>query len=388
MKAEPVKIITIFGTRPEAIKLAPVIKVLEEDERFINLTAVTGQHREMLDQVLNIFSLKPDYDLKLMEPEQRLAALTSRIISGLGEILSQEKPELVLVHGDTTTTLAAALTAFYQQIPIGHVEAGLRTGKKFSPFPEEMNRSLTDQLADIYFAPTPLNFQNLLRERAAEEKIFLTGNTVIDAVRMISEESYQFPREIPVAEARERGHKIILLTAHRRENLGKRMEEIFTAVWELISTYSKVELFFPVHLNPRVQRLAESRLGEHPRIHLLEPLDYQTFINLINQSRLVLTDSGGIQEEAPGLGVPVILLREDTERPEALEAGTVLKAGTSRKKIIELAGRLLEDEEFYRRTTRSSNPYGDGQAACRIRDALLEYFQLDDGVFQPFSVQD
>jgi len=388
MKAEPVKIITIFGTRPEAIKLAPVIRVLEEDQRFLNCTAVTGQHREMLDQVLEIFSLKPDYDLNLMEPEQRLPALTARIISGLGEILSQEKPDLVLVHGDTTTTLAAALTAFYQQIPVGHVEAGLRTGKKFSPFPEEMNRSLTDQLADIYFAPTPLNLQNLRQENIAEKRIYLTGNTVIDAVRSISEKSYQFPRKIPVAEARKRGHKIILLTAHRRENLGERMEDIFTAVRELVLTYKDVELIFPVHLNPRVQRLAESRLGEHPRIHLLEPVDYQTFINLVYQSWLVLTDSGGIQEEAPGLGVPVVLLREDTERPEALKAGTVLQAGTSRKRIIELAGRLLEDEEFYQRTSRSSNPYGDGRAALRIRDALLEYFQLAEGVFQPFSVQD
>ncbi len=388
MKAEPVKIITIFGTRPEAIKLAPVIRVLEEDQHFLNCTAVTGQHREMLDQVLEIFSLKPDYDLNLMEPEQRLPALTARIISGLGEILSQEKPDLVLVHGDTTTTLAAALTAFYQQIPVGHVEAGLRTGKKFSPFPEEMNRSLTDQLADIYFAPTPLNLQNLRQENIAEKRIYLTGNTVIDAVRSISEKSYQFPRKIPVAEARKRGHKIILLTAHRRENLGERMEDIFTAVRELVLTYKDVELIFPVHLNPRVQRLAESRLGEHPRIHLLEPVDYQTFINLVYQSWLVLTDSGGIQEEAPGLGVPVVLLREDTERPEALKAGTVLQAGTSRKRIIELAGRLLEDEEFYQRTSRSSNPYGDGRAALRIRDALLEYFQLAEGVFQPFSVQD
>ncbi len=385
MNADPFRIFTIFGTRPEAIKLAPVIRVLEEDKRFLLRTAVTGQHREMLDQVLEIFALKPDYDLELMEPEQRLPALTARIISGLGEILPQEEPDLVLVHGDTTTTLAAALTAFYQQIPVGHVEAGLRTGKKFSPFPEEMNRSLTDLLADIYFAPTSMNLQNLKRENISEEKIYLTGNTVIDAVRLISEERYEFPRQIPVAATRERGHSIVLLTAHRRENLGEKMAEIFAAVRELISAYSQIEVFFPVHLNPRIQILAERILGDHPRIHLLEPLDYQTFINLVNQSRLVLTDSGGIQEEAPGLGVPVVLLREDTERPEALEAGTVLKAGSSRKKIIELTGRLLEDEEFYQKTSRRTNPYGDGRAALRIKDALLEYFQLAEDIFQPFS---
>ncbi len=385
MTADTFKIVTIFGTRPEAIKLAPVIRVLEEDKRFEHLVLVTGQHREMLDQVLKIFSLKPDYDLELMEPEQKLGALTARIISGLEEILPQEEPDLVLVHGDTTTTLSAALTAFYQQIPVGHVEAGLRTGKKHSPFPEEMNRSLTDHLADIYFAPTPVNFQNLKQENIAEDRIYLTGNTVIDAVRLITEESYEFSCQVPVAAVQERGHRIVLLTAHRRENLGERMKDIFAAVRKLILTHEDIELFYPVHLNPRIQKLAERMLEGHPRIHLLEPLDYKTFINLVNQSHVVLTDSGGIQEEAPGLGVPVVLLREDTERPEALKAGTVLKAGSSREKIIELTGRLLADEEFYEKTSRKTNPYGDGRAALRIKDALLEYFQLAEDIFQPFS---
>ncbi len=387
MVAAPVKIISIFGTRPEAIKMAPVIKLLEREKSFSHKTILTGQHEEMLTQVLDIFSLKADYNLKLMEPEQRLADLTARCITGLTEIIQSEKPALILVHGDTTTTLTASLAAFYQQIPLGHVEAGLRTGDKYSPFPEEINRSLTDRLADLHFAPTGLNQDNLREEGIVAEKIFITGNTVIDAVQEIVGEDYALPEELPLSAVDFQRKKVILLTAHRRENLGANMKNIFLAAREIIEKHQETELIFPVHLNPKVRRIAEEFLAGEERIHLLKPLDYLTFINLVHKSYLVLTDSGGIQEEAPGLGVPVVLLRETTERPEAIKAGVVKKAGTDRDRIISLTSRLINDKDFYQSTAEKANPYGDGRAARRIKNVLLEHFNFAQDVFTPFSIE-
>jgi UDP-N-acetylglucosamine 2-epimerase (non-hydrolysing) len=369
------KIMTIFGTRPEAIKMAPVIKRLKAEEMVEVIVTVTAQHREMLDQVLNLFDIKSNYDLNIMQSGQTLSDITVRVLKGLEEIIILERPDLVLVHGDTTSTFVGALGAFYHQIKVGHVEAGLRTYNKYSPFPEEMNRHLTGSLADLHLAPTSVAKDNLLSENIPVKQIFVTGNTVIDALLETVNQDYSFKipefREIDFA-----NKKIILLTAHRRENLGQPMENIFTAVRELVELHREVEVVFPVHLNPRVRESVNKILAGVKEIRLIEPLDYQPFVNLMARSYLVLTDSGGIQEEAPALGKPVLVLRNTTERPEAVMAGTVKLVGTDRKCIISEAGKLLTDNRQYRKMAEAVNPYGDGQASRRILQRILFEFGL------------
>ncbi|WP_089609289.1 non-hydrolyzing UDP-N-acetylglucosamine 2-epimerase [Dehalobacterium formicoaceticum] len=365
------KVLSVFGTRPEAIKMAPVVQELQKfPEKIQSKVVVTAQHREMLDQVLELFHIQPDYDLNLMRHGQTLYDITSRVLLGLRDILSQEKPDLVLVHGDTTTTFVAALATFYQQIKVGHVEAGLRTGNKLSPFPEEMNRKMTGSLADYHFAPTETARQNLLRENVPGEMIVVTGNTVIDALLATVRQPYQFTgfgmHEVDWTK------KIILLTCHRRENWGVPMREIFTAVRRVKAARPDTEVIFPVHKNPGVRDLAHQILGKTPGIHLVEPMDYQPFAHLMAKSYLVLTDSGGMQEEAPSLGKPVLVLRNTTERPEAMEAGTVKLVGTNQDIIYQETMRLFEDERSYRAMANAVNPYGDGTAALRIVQSILD----------------
>lgn len=363
------RVLTIFGTRPEAIKMAPVVKALKNAPDIECLVAVTAQHREMLDQVLTLFMIKPDYDLDIMKERQDLYGITTLALNGLREVLQTVKPDLVLVHGDTTTTFAGALAAFYQQIPVGHVEAGLRTFNKFSPYPEEMNRSLTGRLTDLHFAPTKASRDNLLGEGVKSEQIWVTGNTVIDAlIHTIGE--YDLDPLIPGVDWSKR---LILLTSHRRENWGEPMREVFTAIRELADEYPDTEVIFPVHKNPIVSELARQELGSKERIHLIEPLEYEPFANLMNRSYLILTDSGGIQEEAPSLGKPVLVLRETTERPEALAAGTVKLVGTNRKKIQAEVKLLLDDSKAYQEMAQAANPFGDGQAAGRIAQVVSDF---------------
>ncbi|MDA8234932.1 MAG: UDP-N-acetylglucosamine 2-epimerase (non-hydrolyzing) [Clostridia bacterium] len=368
------KIMTIFGTRPEAIKMAPLVKALEaHPEEFVSRVAVTAQHREMLDQVLNLFDITPDHDLNIMQPNQTLFDITSRALLGLREVLEQDRPDIVLVHGDTTTTFVAGLAAFYLQIPVGHVEAGLRTGNKYSPFPEEMNRKLTGSIADLHFAPTNTSKANLLREGVAEERIFVTGNTVIDALLRTVRKEYVF--DDPVLQKIDYHNKrVLLVTTHRRENLGEPMRQVYQALREIVLTFPDVEVIFPVHKNPQVRQVVEEVLGNLPAVHLIEPLDYQPFINLMNKSYLVLTDSGGLQEEAPSLGKPVLVLRDTTERPEAVTAGTVKMVGTDRQVILQTADILLRDSQAYQEMANAVNPYGDGKAASRIIQALNYHF--------------
>lgn len=383
-----IKVMTIFGTRPEAIKMAPVVKRLKEEEKIKTVVAITAQHREMLDQVLSLFNIKADYDLDIMQSGQSLNDITVRVLKGLEEILSTERPDMILVHGDTSSTFVGALAAFYQQLRVGHVEAGLRTHNKYSPYPEEMNRHLTGVLADLHFAPTLTNRDNLLAENISSQKIFVTGNTVIDALLETVKQEYVF--DIPELEGIQFNEKkIILLTAHRRENLGKPMENIFKAVRELIINNREAEVIFPVHLNPRVRKTVNEILKDVERVHLIEPLDYQPFANLLARSHLVMTDSGGIQEEAPGLGKPVLVLRDTTERPEAIEAGTVRLVGTEQDKIYAEANRLLNDKCAYNKMAGAVNPYGDGQASRRIVSRILFEFGLQevcDKEFVPVSV--
>ncbi|AOQ25360.1 non-hydrolyzing UDP-N-acetylglucosamine 2-epimerase [Neomoorella thermoacetica] len=372
----PYKILTVFGTRPEAIKMAPVVKELNlHPEEFTCLVAVTAQHREMLDQVLRLFHIKPDYDLDIMRPRQTLEEITTRALTGLAGVLKEARPDLVLVHGDTTTTFVAALAAFYQQIPVGHVEAGLRTGDRYAPFPEEMNRRLAGVLTDIHFAPTAKARDNLLREGIAPEHIYVTGNTVIDALKATIREEYQFG-DHGLAGLDFREKRVILVTAHRRENWGEPLKEIFTALRDLIRRHPDTALIFPVHYNPRVRQLAREVLGGQERVYLIEPLDYEPFVNLMNRAYLVLTDSGGLQEEAPALGKPVLVLREVTERPEAVAAGTVRLVGTAYRDILAAAEELLTDRQAYLQMAHAVNPYGDGQASRRIRSALRHYFGM------------
>ncbi len=359
------KVLLLFGTRPEAIKMAPLVKAFEKEEDIETLVCVTAQHREMLDQVLSVFKLKPQYDLNLMKHGQSLSEITSRVLEGVESVLKKEKPDLVLVHGDTTTTLAGALAAFYQQIPVGHVEAGLRSGNIYSPYPEEMNRMLASRLASIHFAATEGNVQNLLSEGIEAEKIHKTGNTVIDALLSVVQPDYEFSNPI-LNQLDVQNRKIIVVTAHRRENLGNPMVHIFSAIKEIVDLHEDVEVVFPVHMNPKVRDLAGSILSGHDRIHLIDPLTYEPFANIIAKSYLVLTDSGGIQEEAPALGKPVVVLRTETERPEAVEAGTVAIAGVEKKAIVELTNRLLTDKAFYNQMSGAVNPYGDGKACERI----------------------
>lgn len=367
------RIMAVFGTRPEAIKMAPLLNNLKKDENYDLIITVTAQHREMLDQVLNLFSLEADYDLNIMQERQTLSELTSRIISKLDKILKKEKPNLLLVHGDTTSTFVGALGSFYQQIKIAHVEAGLRTHNKYSPFPEEMNRQLTGVLADLHFAPTKKAKNNLLLENISEEKIFVTGNTVIDALLSVVDKDYQFQNKT-LKNIDFENKKVVLLTAHRRENLGEPMENIFRAVRDLTEKVKDVEIIFPVHLNPVIRELSKKMLSANKNIHLIEPLDYLPFANLMARADLVLTDSGGIQEEAPSLAKPVLVLRDTTERPEAVEAGTVIKVGTDYNNIYRESIKLLTDDKEYQKRATAVNPYGDGKAVNRIISALNFFF--------------
>lgn len=366
-----IKILTVFGTRPEAIKMAPLVKELGRYPGLIQCrVAVTAQHREMLDQVLRLFAIEPEHDLGIMQPGQSLFDITGRALAGLEKVLKQEKPDLVLVHGDTTTTFVAALAAYYNQIPVGHVEAGLRTGDKYSPFPEEINRHLTGVLTDIHFAPTPWARENLLREGVAGENIYVTGNTVIDALLATVQGNYQFS-DAGLDSIDYNSNRVLLVTTHRRENLGDPMKDIYLALGEIIDSYPDVEIVFPVHKNPAVRQVVSGVLGGLGRVHLVEPLDYQPFVNLMQRSYMVLTDSGGMQEEAPSLGKPVLVLRNTTERPEAVEAGTVLLVGTGREDVLRETRRLLDNPDHYRSMAEAVNPYGDGKAAGRIARAIL-----------------
>jgi len=370
-----IKVMTIFGTRPEAIKMAPVIKELEKHaDSFQSIVTVTAQHREMLDQVLDIFQIKPNYDLNIMQPKQTLFDVTARVLLGLSQVMADCKPDLVLVHGDTTTTFVSSLAAFYAQIPVAHVEAGLRTNNKYFPFPEEMNRRLTGALADLHFAPTATSKSNLLREGYSAQQIYVTGNTVIDALLSKIDQSYVFQNPL-LRQIDFTSKRVILVTTHRRENWGAPLEEVYSALRELVESYGDLELVFPVHKNPIVQEAAAKYLRGNPRIHLIEPLEYLEFINLMSKSYLILTDSGGVQEEAPSLGKPVLVLRENTERPEALEAGTVQLVGTKREKILSTVKNLLESQSRYQRMANAVNPYGDGLASQRIVQLLLAYFK-------------
>ena len=363
------KVMSVFGTRPEAIKMAPLVRALNEDPYFESVLCVTAQHREMLDQVLELFELTPDHDLNIMKPNQTLAMITSNVLNGIEEVLQKEKPDIVLVHGDTSTTFAASLAAFYQQIPVGHVEAGLRTFDRYSPFPEEMNRVMTGHLATMHFAPTERNRQNLLREAIAEESIFVTGNTVIDALLQVADKPYEFEEEVLRSTDFE-NRRVITVTCHRRENLGEYMHNIFSAIRDIVEEFEDVEVIYPVHMNPKVRGAAAEVLGGHDRVHLIEPLSYQPFVNLMAKSYFIITDSGGMQEEAPALAKPVLVVRKETERPEAIQAGTVRLAGVERENIYEAARELLVSRESYDAMAHAANPYGDGHACGRILEAL------------------
>ncbi len=368
-----IKVMSVFGTRPEAIKMAPLVKELEKNPQIESIVTVTAQHREMLDQVLEIFDIKPDYDLNIMKQGQTLADITTRALNGLDEVIKEAKPDIILVHGDTSTTFAGALAAFYNQVKIGHVEAGLRTYDKYSPFPEEMNRKLTGAMTDMHFSPTISNKNNLLKENVDESTIYITGNTVIDALKTTVKEDYVFADETLNSLDFE-NKKIILMTAHRRENLGKPLEDICTAARNIVENHPDTELVYPMHLNPKVRDTARAILGNMERVHLIEPLDVEELHNAMKRAYLVLTDSGGLQEEAPSLGKPVIVLRNETERPEAVEAGTVLMGGVVRENIEKLANMLLTDKEAYEKIAKTANPYGDGKASERIVKAILYAF--------------
>lgn len=365
------KIMTIFGTRPEAIKMAPLVLALENDPELESVVVVTAQHREMLDQVLEIFKITPDYDLDIMKQGQTLADVTARVITGLDGVIKEAEPDMILVHGDTSTTFAASVAAFYNEVDIGHVEAGLRTHNKYSPYPEEMNRQMTGVLADLHFSPTDNSRQNLLDENKDANKIVVTGNTAIDALKTTVDDTYQSD----IIE-RHADKKVILLTAHRRENIGEPMENIFGAVKEIVDEYDDVTVVYPMHKNPKVREIAAKYLSNHPRIELIEPLDVFDFHNFAARSHIILTDSGGVQEEAPSLGKPVIVLRDTTERPEGVEAGTLKLAGVNKEDIYNLTKNLLDDERMYERMSQASNPYGDGHASERIVENIKYYYNL------------
>ncbi|WP_077837993.1 non-hydrolyzing UDP-N-acetylglucosamine 2-epimerase [Clostridium beijerinckii] len=377
------KIITIFGTRPEAIKMAPLVKELERREEIESKVCVTAQHREMLDQVLELFDIKPDFDLNIMKTKQTLTGITSRVLEGLEEVFKEEKPDMILVHGDTTTTFAGSLAAFYQQIKVGHVEAGLRTFNKYFPFPEEMNRKLTGSLADLHFAPTKGSKENLLREGISASDIYITGNTVIDAMKHTVEDDYIFENE--ELNNIDFSKKVIMITAHRRENWGEGIQNICIALNKIVEQNEDVELVYLVHLNPVVKDVVYERLGGKERIHLLSPLDTKETHNLMNKSFMVMTDSGGLQEEAPHLAKPVLVLRDVTERPEAVEAGTVKLVGTNIDQIVSEANELLRNPDAYCKMSKSINPYGDGIASRRIADAILKYFGLTTREVEEFK---
>ena len=380
---DKIKILTIFGTRPEAIKMAPLVKELEKRGEIESKVCVTAQHREMLDQVLELFEIKPDFDLDIMKTRQSLTGITNRILEGLEELFAKEKPDMILVHGDTTTTFSSGLAAFYQQIRVGHVEAGLRTFDKYFPFPEEMNRKLTGALADLHFSPTPGSKNNLLREGINEEDIYITGNTVIDAMAHTVEDDYVFETE-ELNKIDFKNKKVIMVTAHRRENWGEGIDNICEALGNIVDNNEDVELVYLVHLNPVVKDVVHAKLGNKERVHLLSPLDTKETHNLMNKCFMVMTDSGGLQEEAPHLGKPVLVLRGVTERPEAVEAGTVKLVGTNVEVIVNEANALINDEAYYNKMSKAVNPYGDGKASKRIVDAILKYYGKNDKEVEEF----
>ena len=371
---KPIRVMTIFGTRPEAIKMAPLVLELQGRKDIQPICCVTAQHREMLDAVLEIFRIRPDYDLNIMEPRQTLSTITTKCLLGMEGVLEEAKPDLVLVHGDTSTTFAGALAAFYRQIPVGHVEAGLRTWDKYSPVPEEMNRKLVGDIAGLHFCPTPANRENLAKE-GITDGVFVTGNTVIDALKTTVRPDYTFATQA-LNGLDYAGKRIILVTCHRRENYGQPMANIMTALRRLADAFPDVELVYPVHLSPVVREAAGKYLSGHPRIHLIDPLSADEMHNLMARAYLVMTDSGGLQEEAPALGRPVLVLRRETERPEAVKAGTVKLAGTEEEGIFSLAAELLRDEGAYHAMAHAVNPYGDGHACRRIADSIEWKFGL------------
>ena len=368
-----VKVMTVFGTRPEAIKMAPLVLKLKKDDRFEEITVVSAQHREMLDQVLDIFKIKPDHDFNIMHKNQTLEDITSKVMLDMAKVIKKEQPDIVLVHGDTTTSFAAGLATFYEQTKLGHVEAGLRTWNKYSPFPEEMNRQMTDDLTDLYFAPTKLSKQNLIKENHLADNIYVTGNTAIDALEQTVKEDYHHD----VLDEINPDSKIVLVTMHRRENQGEPMRRVFKVMKQIVDSHKDVEIIYPVHLSPRVQKVAKEVLSDDPRIHLIKPLDVVDFHNLAKKSYFIMTDSGGVQEEAPSLGKPVLVLRDTTERPEGVAAGTLKLVGTEVDKVRAEMIRLLEDEKAYTKMANAKNPYGDGKAADRIMDAIAYYFDKE-----------
>lgn len=370
-----IKVMTVFGTRPEAIKMAPLVQKLKKDERFTEVTVVTAQHREMLDQVLNIFKIKPDYDFNIMKKNQTLEGVTTKVLLDMVKVLKEVKPDIVLVHGDTTTSFAAGLASFYLQCPLAHVEAGLRTWHKYSPFPEEMNRQMTDDLADLYFAPTKVSKQNLLTENHNAENIFVTGNTAIDALSETVQANYHHE----VLDLIKPESKIILVTMHRRENQGEPMRRVFKVMKQVVDSHDNVEMIYPVHLSPRVQKVAHEIFGDDPRIHLIAPLDVVDFHNLAKLSYFIMTDSGGVQEEAPALNKPVLVLRDTTERPEGVKAGTLKLVGTQVDAVRAAMVELLDNKKVYDQMAGAKNPYGDGHASERIMDDIAYYFAKNKG---------
>ena len=373
-----IKVMAVFGTRPEAIKMAPIVMEMKKyPDKIIPVVAVTAQHREMLDQVLNLFHIVPDYDLDIMAAGQTLFDITSKAMLGLDKVLAKENPDIVLVHGDTTTTFAGALAAYYHQTAVGHVEAGLRTHNKYSPFPEEMNRKLTGSIADLHFAPTSTSEQNLLAESVKAEGIFVTGNTVIDALHHTVREEFSFTDDL-LQKIDFDNKRIILVTTHRRENLGEPMRHVYEALRQITEEFEDVEIVFPVHKNPKVREVVQEELGGLEKVYLIDPLDYEPFANLMHKAHLILTDSGGVQEEAPALGKPVLVLRDTTERPEAVSAGTVKLIGTDKNRVYEETKLLLSDEKEYNRMAESCNPYGDGKASERILQAILYHYGLSE----------
>src|SRR5699024_5872408 len=368
-----VKVMTVFGTRPEAIKMAPLVLKLRKDDRFEEITVVSAQHHEMLDQVLDIVKIKPDYDFNIMHKNQTLEDITSKVMLDMAKVIKKEQPDIVLVHGDTTTSFAAGLATFYEQTKLGHVEAGLRTWNKYSPFPEEMNRQMTDDLTDLYFAPTKLSKQNLIKENHLADNIYVTGNTAIDALEQTVKEDYHHD----VLDEINPDSKIVLVTMHRRENQGEPMRRVFKGMKQVVDSHKDVEIIYPVHLSPRVQTVATEVLSDDPQIRLIKPLDVVDFHNLAKKSYFIMTDSGGVQEEAPSLGKPVLVLRDTTERPEGVAAGTLKLVGTEVDKVRAEMIRLLEDEKAYTEMANAKNPYGDGKAADRIMDAIAYYFDKE-----------
>ena len=365
-----IKVMTIFGTRPEAIKMAPLVNELKLHKEIDTIVCVTAQHRQMLDQVLTTFSIVPDYDLNIMKEGQTLTEVTTNALKGLGKVMEDVRPDIVLVHGDTTTTFAGALSAFYCKIPVGHVEAGLRTYDKYSPYPEEMNRQMVSNIADIHFAPTKQSAENLINEGIDESKIYITGNTAIDAMHHTVYDSYSHDVLEWVGNSR-----MILLTAHRRENLGMPMKKIFRAIRRIVEDFDDVKVVYPIHLNPIIREIADVELNGCKRVKLIEPLEVVDFHNFLNNAYIIMTDSGGIQEEAPSLGKPVLVLRDTTERPEGVDAGTLKLVGTDQEKIYETAKALLTDRELYEEMSHASNPYGDGHSSERIVDAILKTYE-------------